>query len=383
MSTSLGEDLWLTHAGAHVGTFRFVALFILGFYFKAARKTYKYLKQYQEIVQQPPFHPKTLYIARLTSRWTLIGIIWNAVMYLPNRMFPSTTMAGLSIVDITIAVQFAISTGLLGSYVPHSPGRCEYADSWKILKNSGQSYFSILQNLRFSPFTPVSAPTSEEICREFVYQWQMGIGSLFIQVLISTVNIIRGFIALVIKVRSVESTQQKQKGQWALTAFIAIIMLIPYGWYEFLWIITVFILAFTPASLQAPLLYVQRYIDKVSQVIYVPIWFWLQRIEEEIDHRLALRKLRSNSEVGQIEMKTTRNSALVKFLHFDILTLVAQHLHYRDLVNLSLASKAMRQAVFPNGHSADQPGTSILKIYTCDKNTKAQCFVCDFPICKV
>ncbi|KAF2440010.1 hypothetical protein P171DRAFT_489786 [Karstenula rhodostoma CBS 690.94] len=72
---------------------------------------------------------------------------------------------------------------------------------------------------------------------------------------------------------------------------------------------------------------------------------------------------------------------LAEFLGvYDVLVMVATHLHYNDIVNLSLVSRSICQTLLPAPDSAQQP--LHLGAYTCDPVTRAQCWACLNQICK-
>jgi hypothetical protein len=64
--------------------------------------------------------------------------------------------------------------------------------------------------------------------------------------------------------------------------------------------------------------------------------------------------------------------------NFDVLMLVVRNLHYVDVINLSLVSKGLRQALFPPIDRAAR--SAALQIYTCSE-TKSNCWMCDMQIC--
>ena len=76
-----------------------------------------------------------------------------------------------------------------------------------------------------------------------------------------------------------------------------------------------------------------------------------------------------------------KGTAFTDFLCYDVLVLIARDLHYVDLVNLSLASKSVRDVVFPHLDFAIR--SEHFKIYSCDELTKTQCWVCMIQICNV
>ena len=65
----------------------------------------------------------------------------------------------------------------------------------------------------------------------------------------------------------------------------------------------------------------------------------------------------------------------------DSLILIASRLHYTDIVNLSLASKSLRQVIFPSPDLATR--SEALRIHACENGSKSQCWICASQICHV
>ena len=68
------------------------------------------------------------------------------------------------------------------------------------------------------------------------------------------------------------------------------------------------------------------------------------------------------------------------FLSYDVLMLVVRELHFVDVINLSLASRGLRDALLPRADIAAR--TQALKIYTCEVR-KSECSICGNQICPV
>lgn len=66
---------------------------------------------------------------------------------------------------------------------------------------------------------------------------------------------------------------------------------------------------------------------------------------------------------------------------YDPLKIIAYKLHYVDLVNLSLVSKSLHEAIFPTADLGVR--SEELRIYTCEDGSKSQCWVCNIQICQV
>lgn len=67
--------------------------------------------------------------------------------------------------------------------------------------------------------------------------------------------------------------------------------------------------------------------------------------------------------------------------HYDVLPLISHHLHHIDIINLSLVSKRVHKAIFPN--SMLDARSQRLRFYTCDNDMKALCWACNTQICRV
>jgi hypothetical protein len=72
---------------------------------------------------------------------------------------------------------------------------------------------------------------------------------------------------------------------------------------------------------------------------------------------------------------------LANFLCHDILMLIAEQAHYIDLINLSMTSRSLRQAILPPSEIGAR--SERLRIHACENGTKSQCWVCNIQICEV
>jgi hypothetical protein len=133
---------------------------------------------------------------------------------------------------------------------------------------------------------------------------------------------------------------------------------------QILWGISLFLVHLLPKPMQSRLRYVSRYLSKSGQRIHPPH-----------PHAIRLQPLRA-------KFRTDAKAAgLADLLKYDILVLIAKQVHYVDLINLSLVSRKVRQAVFPPSEIGAR--SERLRIYTCENGTKSQCWVCNIQICNV
>ncbi|OJD27538.1 hypothetical protein ACJ73_01076 [Blastomyces percursus] len=338
--------------GIPSGVLRFAGHVVLGIYMSLTSTAYNYVKDHAAIVQQPPFHPNTFYLSHLASKWSKIGFWWNFAMWIPTMLVPSLYVILIGLLDAAIMVYFAIATVRQATYIPHSPGPCRNAETWQVPMNGNESYFHVLETLHTYLDNPDMNVPSDKICKDFVSQWRFGIGSLL--------------VVSIVGVRSRMTPERKRKEPFVLSA-LKVICFIPYSFGEAAFQIFWSALDLLPNSVLSRCRFYVRYMSKMSQFVSLPIQDRLQKYSISFPF---FKRYDSPSAPMMVRAKAKSESApLARFLHLDILTLVAQHLHYQDLVNLSLASKEMRQTVFPDGHSGGC-GLGILRIYACDNATK-------------
>jgi hypothetical protein len=61
--------------------------------------------------------------------------------------------------------------------------------------------------------------------------------------------------------------------------------------------------------------------------------------------------------------------------------MIAEKLHYSDIVSLSLASKSMHRAIYPHLNRNDR--IELLEVAACQPGTKSECWCCGRGICSV
>lgn len=110
----------------------------------------------------------------------------------------------------------------------------------------------------------------------------------------------------------------------------------------------------------------------------------------------ASKRRQGRSTLPQLELRQLRpyyqciepgysdsGAGLATLLCYDILILLAHNVHYVDLVNLSLVSKRLRQAVFPLHGGERRLDDRALRLYSCQGSEKSQCWTCGIQICHV
>ncbi|KAF2474143.1 uncharacterized protein BDR25DRAFT_119377 [Lindgomyces ingoldianus] len=85
--------------------------------------------------------------------------------------------------------------------------------------------------------------------------------------------------------------------------------------------------------------------------------------------------------VPRYESMIVPNAKLQQVLNIEhVLLNIVEYSHHEDIINLSLASKAVREAVYPGRDLAHR--VPKLKKYCCEKDSKKGCLYCNKRICK-
>lgn len=140
----------------------------------------------------------------------------------------------------------------------------------------------------------------------------------------------------------------------------------------FLYSLPQFIFRCLPLSFKAPVRMRRRNAAKAAiglgQKIEMTMTDFTQRV---ISKRRQKRRYQGGDGV---------KSPLADFLGtYDMLILVAQELHYLDVINLSYVSKSVRESVLP-AEDFDRR-IAVFRTYTCHDMEKSRCWVCANQIC--
>jgi hypothetical protein len=131
----------------------------------------------------------------------------------------------------------------------------------------------------------------------------------------------------------------------------------------------------------------------IFAIIGPPMWFtdhMMPRIRFGYQYAIkAARRMRSKEPAFKASEPykprydyQVPNPKLIEVLNIEhILLEVIENSHYEDIINFSLASRAVREAVFPGGDL--ELRVPKLKKHCCNKESKVGCFYCNKKVCLV
>ncbi|KAK2733932.1 hypothetical protein FQN57_001915 [Myotisia sp. PD_48] len=316
--------------------FRFCAHATLGVYSGASRSAWARVRGH-DILQQAPYSIHTLSSIESAARWSYIAFYWNFALWIPNALFPNILVIPTGAFDLFLLIQFGISVAQQGSWMPRKTSHClSVAQTWQVT-DGAPSIFNLTGSLADPPISAV------RICETFVDMWNHGIASMVLVCLTALGNLVLGLVVFFwvgLAPRPQAGNQYKPrwiKNAWAF--FWALICLLPK---TIICIAEFLIRHCLPLSKAVYVRYSVRWVVKRTQSMTLPIWHKMKRIAKGSYIKIkSLRSQKKHVEKPSINLAPIENKGFKKMLHPDILFNIAPHLHYLDMVELSLTSKTI------------------------------------------
>lgn len=213
---------------------------------------------------------------------------------------------------------------------------------------------------------------AERACKEFVQQRNLAVVVCALGASMVFFNICNCFFACVSLAKEVNSSRisHSQLPFWKEVLPTLMLPLRDFGVLCFRILCYGPCLAFRrlPASIQARILFAMRNSVKSIQA----------RLRKRT-YPQGARDDYSGTRTSTLQ-ETRPATPLTEFLGvYDVLLMVATHLHYVDIASLSLVSRRIRQTLLPGPDSDRQP--LHLRMYTCEPESRARCWICPNQIC--
>ncbi|KAF2788288.1 hypothetical protein K505DRAFT_366603 [Melanomma pulvis-pyrius CBS 109.77] len=367
---SRSSSLFKDHvAGIPVGLLRFIVFVPFGIYNSIASNHWNVIRSHPEL--HSGIYGSTIANGEtFAQKWASFGFYWNFAVWVPTIIVPPPFSLIFGIVDAAIAVLISLSTKLQSGYSPHDIDRCggTGAHDWGLPPGANESFFEASARLN------ATATNSFQMCKSYVVEWQYGIVLAFFYSLIAFINISVCTYSCLFHFRETQR-QNRSFVKWILDAAIVFPKAIGIMLVAFLWYIPVLVFRCLPIGFKAPTRHARRYTAKTGLRAASGTEVQLEKLAKMTTRRKDGKGTRYQG--GGTEAEPTK---LADFLGiYDILMLVVEDLHYTDIVNLSLASKSVREAVLPAEDYERR--LNHFRMYTCESDSKEQCWVCTNQIC--
>ncbi|KAF2181723.1 hypothetical protein K469DRAFT_256094 [Zopfia rhizophila CBS 207.26] len=251
--------------------------------------------------------------------------------------FKRAWMLLFGIIDLGLILTVAVGAGFQGNYLPATLKGCRNADRWQTQGNT-PSFFSRAADLKGGKSTP------GRVCREFVTNWGIAVSVIIFHMLTAYIGIFfdeREFSIL--------------NPYRPLINFILVVFGVPYGICNWIW-----------NWLTPRVLFGYRCVLKFGRRMR-----GLEKLEFEEPRPYMPR-------YGLMLISNPKLHEILTIEH--VLLELVNNLHYEDVINLSLTSKSVREAVFPGRDLVHR--VPKLRKYCCDKDSKKACLYCNKKICK-
>ena len=316
--------------------------------------------------------------------------VWNFLMWIPTCAASGVPLLFIALVDLGFVVLLGFVAWYQAQFVPHSKVECGYVANTSYQVPAGSlSFFQAAAALNVT-----DDPSPVGACEVFVDQWALGIAILVFLCLSALANLVGGCATATDPAR--EGRRLKHVGReaakvvgYALAAVPLLLFLACKLILRVLWAVGRRV---TPLPAQQRLVYAYLYGIKLLRRVPLPrprVPARLRRVRWRFWQRTPPSSSPSpTTSTTAITEKspaplpsaaaTARATRLASLLPFDILALLATHVHYTDLINLSLTTRAFRATIFP----ADEPARrERLRVYACAAGAKAPCWGCGAPTC--
>ncbi|KAK2768345.1 hypothetical protein FQN54_000199 [Arachnomyces sp. PD_36] len=290
--------------------------------------------QYAAAITVRPYPSRYIRSRKLTT--TVQGIVcfvWSVPTFVLTAFTVPNATFVIGCVDLIFAIVFSIASGLQGAYIPHTKGTCEHAESWQVPSGT-PSFFQGIANF------PGNHNSAEEICKEYYTTW-----------------------CILVATTGTGLTILRQRLKYICCPLCPLFPRFRY------------ILGYTRKCLQRI-----RYQEHKSSSGFISLRIPNGRSKTNAG---LIKILSSGQPAEGFNLSEKPSTPQKGTCHgsYDVLELVSRQLHHIDVVNLSLASKSVRKAIFPSFMQGSRPGR--LRVYTCAEDGKTTCWACNTQICNL
>lgn len=299
------------------------------------KELYEFAKTHPQILQSPPYHP----LIELSLLFAYIGLMtlfpWVFISAALTYYARGFWILIIGILDLGLALLIAIAAGMQGQYLPATMKGCngDKPVKWQITGDE-DSFFVLVANLD----TPGKDASPQKACKSFVAAWEMMVACLFFQWLVAYIGVF------------FDARPRSLLNPWRPLFNMILIFLAPF--------------IFMQHSIFPRLRLAYRYTIKNIQCLggQKPPTF-----TKPAPYTPAYQHKISNPQLQRI----------INIEH--VLLNIVDHMCYEDVINLSLASKSTREAIFP-GRDLEYR-IPKLRAHCCTSALKKKCEYCNKHLC--
>ncbi|KAI0096240.1 hypothetical protein GGR51DRAFT_47473 [Nemania sp. FL0031] len=324
--------------GAISGAIRFICHLPFGYYAFVGIGHFTFIRDHREVLLASPLTPKVFVGEVFSGPIGIISFFWNFFLWIPTIAASGGGLFLLGIGDAIITGFLIISLGIEATYIGFTQAQCAQ------LRPDAPPTSNLLFFQRVGEIEFKNKDSGEETCQAYYAKWYVGLVVALLYALSAITNLLIG------------SSSRSNTNSLSLRRLFKDIASVLAGCVDLL----------LPARVHNVLFFTSRYIRR---------WF---------DYKGSRTRQRLYNAYELISRRTRVLEGKEKGLHAilspNILKRIVLDLHYADVVNLSLASKRTREAIFPEKKDIS-PDKEQLRFYTCWGNKKSDCWACGMQIC--
>ncbi|KAL4798207.1 hypothetical protein BDV19DRAFT_386493 [Aspergillus venezuelensis] len=378
------------------GVVRFLAHIPLFIYGINGIQDLKFFQKHAGILLQPPIGDVALIAEKMGGGVGVFAFAWNFVMWIPTVMCPGELLFFVGIVDAGITASIIGASAIQGGYYGKTNGQCErlLPAPGTIVTNRGLAFLQMLQDI-----DPDDTGYPESRCKHFLLKYYAGVASIILYSIATLANLGFGLAAWYhyssrprYRAQTTDSRNRQSCFNWdKFVVFLTLPLTIPIVVITaILKCLGTYIVRLLPQPMQTRVYFARRWLSKWTNGQQKSA----AKISEKVNTQLKSIPRRVKTKAVTLGKKDGK-TLLVDVLETGaVIPIIAEQLHHLDLVNLSLASRAVYKALYPTsnqvksktetdkkGHINPEQEPRYLRVLTCSGNEKLQCWGCGMQVC--
>ncbi|KAI3332065.1 hypothetical protein HD806DRAFT_179665 [Xylariaceae sp. AK1471] len=337
---------------------RFLCNLPLALYAFPGLPYHHYFRNNMEALLAPPLGKEIFVGEVLSGPIGVISFFGNILILTPSYYASGGALFSLGVIDTIILGSFIAALRIEASYIGFTSAQCAE------LKPNATSTSNLVFFQRLAKIETKFENFGERSCQEFKEKWYAGLVVAILYALLAATNIIIGSISLIHygDYRSSYNRNTRSLRDWLLLPYTLVA--------TFVTGLAGCLYSIMPKRAQRALLFASRYTRH---------WFYYKssRTKHKIRDVYTLSPRAHCTDGKDKALADVLTNVEQKGV---VIEWIAPKLHYVDLVNLSLTSRRIREAVFPRqqGSTGDE---RQLRYYSCWGNEKYDCWACEIQIC--
>ncbi|KAI0866593.1 hypothetical protein F4860DRAFT_499914 [Xylaria cubensis] len=332
-------------AGAVSGVVRFLCHVPLFYYAFTNINHYNFVKAHMRVLLAPPLSSKIFVAEVFSGPIGVITFIWNFLLWIPTIYAEGGRLFAIGVVDAILTGFIVGALVIESSFIGFTHAQCAQ------LRPDAAPTSNLIFFQRVAEIEYKEKDIGEGTCQSYYANFYVGLVIAILYGISAISNILVG---------SYSHNSNRRSSNFLVSPVHAVIDVVK-GFADCVFF-------FLPARAHNALFFANRYARH---------WLHYRRSKTKQNARdaYALLPRRHHNKEG-------KEKGLFSILSQEaIVEKIARDLHYADVVNLSLASRGIREAVFPRQDASDVENKD-LRYSSCRGNRKYDCWACGIQICE-